>query len=123
MPLKQEVSENKLVKKIKSAFSMLSQEAVTHALILYYTMRASETPTWVKTVILGTLGYFISLVDGIPDLTPVLGYTDDISVMAAAIATLSQYITPEIKEKADLKAKSILSSKEARKDDQPPDQD
>lgn len=115
--LKDDISEHKLVKKIKSAFSSLSQEAITHALILYYTLRAPATPTWVKTVILGTLGYFISLIDGIPDLTPILGYTDDISVMAAAIASLSRYITPEIKEKAQTKAAEILSRKEIDRSD------
>ena len=109
--MKDDINEKKLVKKIKSAFSSLSQEAITHALILYYTLRAPDTPAWVKTVILGTLGYFISLVDGIPDLTPILGYTDDISVMAAAIATLSNYITPEIKAKAKLKAEQLLPNK------------
>lgn len=113
-----EINEKKLIKKIKSAFSSLSQEAITHALILYYTFREPNTPAWVKTVILGTLGYFISLVDGIPDLTPILGYTDDISVMAAAIATLSAYITPEIKAKAQNKAKKIISNKPVEPDDE-----
>ena len=106
--MNKDISEHKLLRKIKSALSALSKEAIAHALILYYTLRAPETPGWVKTVILGTLGYFISLVDGIPDLTPVLGYTDDISLMAAAIASLSQYITPEIKEKAELKSKHFF---------------
>jgi len=48
------------------------------------------------------------MIDGIPDLTPLLGYTDDIAVMAAAIATLSKYITPEIKSKADEKTGQLL---------------
>ncbi|KZY39169.1 MULTISPECIES: YkvA family protein [unclassified Oleiphilus] len=109
--MKDDINEKKLTSKIKSAFSSLSQEAITHALILYYTLREPNTPAWVKTVILGTLGYFISLIDGIPDLTPVLGYTDDISVMAAAIATLSRYITPEIKAKAKHKTDAFFPAK------------
>ena len=120
--MKDEISENKLIKKIKSAFSSLSQEAITHALILYYTLRAPETPTWVKTVILGALGYFISLIDGIPDLTPVLGYTDDISVMAAAIASLSSHITPEIRSKAQSRALDILSKKNHKNSENGDDQ-
>lgn len=123
--MRDDINEKKLVTKIKSAFSSLSQEAITHALILYYTLRAPATPTWVKSVILGTLGYFISLIDGIPDLTPILGYTDDISVMAAAIAALSQYITPEIKEKAQKKANQILLKKNSNRvdDDKADDED
>jgi len=114
--MKDEISEKKLLTKIKSAFSSLSQEAITHALILYYTLRASDTPVWVKTVILGALGYFISLIDGIPDLTPILGYTDDISVMAAAIAALSSYITPDIRNKAKRKSEQLFPKKS---DDEP----
>ncbi len=119
--MKGDINEKKLLKKIKSAFSSLTQEAITHALILYYTLRAPATPAWVKTVILGTLGYFISLIDGIPDLTPVLGYTDDISVMAAAIAALSQYITPEIKAKAQERAQQFLPKKAPRTGNQDDD--
>jgi len=102
------ISENRLVKKIKSSLRSVGREAVSHAFILYYTLRAPETPIWCRTVIIGSLSYFISMIDGIPDLTPFLGYTDDIAVMAAAIATLSNHITPEIKSKADEKTGQLL---------------
>ncbi len=105
------ISERKILEKIRSALHSLSHEAINQALTLYYTLRAPETPMWCRTVILGSLAYFISMIDGIPDLTPFLGYTDDITVMAAAIATVAQYITPEIKLKAENKTKSILGDK------------
>jgi len=108
---KTKLTEKGLIRKIRSAFHLIGKEAISHALILYYTLRAPNTPLWCRTVILGSLGYFISLIDGIPDLTPFLGYTDDISVMAAAVAALSQYITPEIKDKANKKADEILEKK------------
>jgi len=104
--------EIKVLRKIKSALSSISHEAISHALILYYTLGAPNTPLWCRTVILGSLGYFLSLIDGIPDLTPFLGYSDDIAVLAAAVSTLSQYITPEIKEKAESKTRAILSKTE-----------
>jgi uncharacterized membrane protein YkvA (DUF1232 family) len=102
------ISENKLAKKVKSSLRLVGREAVSNAFILYYTLRAPETPVWCRTVIIGSLSYFISMIDGIPDLTPFLGYTDDIAVMAAAIAALSNYITPEIKSKADEKTGQLL---------------
>ena len=102
------ISERRIIRKIRSALHSMSSEAVNQALTLYYTLRAPDTPMWCRTVILGSLAYFISMIDGIPDLTPILGYTDDISVMAAAIATVANYITPEIKHKAHEKTISIL---------------
>ena len=116
-PQKQKkISERKVIKKIRSALHSIGSEAVNQALTLYYTLRAPDTPIWCRSVILGSLAYFISMIDGIPDLTPFLGYTDDISVMAAAIATVSHYITPEIKQKAQEKTISILGQKEDNKE-------
>jgi uncharacterized membrane protein YkvA (DUF1232 family) len=102
------ITEKSVVKKIKSALKKVGKEGISNALILYYTLRAPDTPIWCRTVILGSLAYFISMIDGIPDLTPFLGYTDDITVLAAAVATLSAYITPEIKAKAAEKTGQIL---------------
>lgn len=105
------VTEKRIMKKIRSAFHSIGSDVVTQVLTLYYTLIAPETPVWCRTVILGSLAYFISMIDGIPDLTPFLGYTDDISVMTAAIATVAHYITPEIKLKAQKKTTSLLGEK------------
>jgi len=111
---KKNINETSVIKKIQSALGHVGREAITKALILYYTLNAPNTPVWCRSVILGSLAYFISMIDGIPDLTPFLGYTDDITVMTAAIAMLSKYITPEIKEKAELKTDKILSLKKSK---------
>ena len=105
------VTEKRIMKKIRSAFHSIGSDVVTQVLTLYYTLIAPETPVWCRTVILGSLAYFISMIDGIPDLTPFLGYTDDISGMTAAIATVAHYITPEIKLKAQKKTSSLLGEK------------
>lgn len=115
-PKQKKISERRIVRKIRSALHNIGSEAVNQAFTLYYTLRAPETPMWCRTVILGSLAYFISMIDGIPDLTPFLGYTDDISVMAAAIATVANYITPEIKQKAQDKTVSILGEKKDGKE-------
>lgn len=101
-------SPTRLWLKIRRTASIAGRNTVESALVLYYTSTAKETPAWCKGVIYGALGYFISLIDGIPDLTPILGFSDDFVVMAAAVATLAQYITPEIKQKAKGKADDIL---------------
>lgn len=82
------------------------------SLTLYYTFRDPATPAWCKTVIVGVLGYFISLIDAIPDLTPVLGYTDDVGMMVAAITVLGSHVTPRHHSKAKAKVASILEHPE-----------
>lgn len=73
------------------------------ALYLYFAVQSPNTPKWAKRVIYGALGYFIFPLDAIPDLAPLIGYTDDLSVMAAALATVTFYITPDVKAQAHRK--------------------
>ena len=84
----------------------LGRGVLEKALYLYYAVQNPETPAWARRVIYGALGYFILPLDAIPDLAPLLGYTDDLSVMAAALATVSFYITPQVKEQAQTKLSS-----------------
>lgn len=71
---------------------------------LYYALDNPETPAWAKTAIYGALAYFISPIDAIPDIIPVVGYSDDLGVLVAAVGTVSMYITKEVKKKAKKKA-------------------
>ncbi len=107
------IARVRLWHKIRHAGKIAGFNAVETALVLFYTSTAKETPTWCKSVIYGALGYFISLIDGIPDLTPILGYTDDVAVMMAAMATIAQHITPEIRTKALARTETFLGPKQA----------
>lgn len=93
-------SQKSFWQKVRSGTKKAGSEVIYNALVLYHTAQADKTPTWCKSVILGTLGYFISIIDAIPDITPVLGYSDDLTLMLTAIGTLAVYVTPEIKAKA-----------------------
>lgn len=93
-------SEGGFWRKLRRHANRIGRVPVETALTLYFTLRDERTPNWCRGVILGTLGYFISLIDAIPDLTPVLGYTDDLGVMLAAVAALGLHVSPESREKA-----------------------
>jgi uncharacterized membrane protein YkvA (DUF1232 family) len=87
---------DKVVKFARTA----GREVIEKALWLYYAAQQPNTPLWAKTAIYGALGYFISPIDAVPDITPVIGYADDLAVLAAAVATVATYITAEVKESA-----------------------
>ena len=76
------------------------REVIEKALQLYYAAEDTNTPAWAKTVIYGALGYLIFPMDAVPDVTPMIGYVDDLGVLAAAIATVALYITDDVKRKA-----------------------
>lgn len=78
-------------------------EVIEKALWLYYAAQEKDTPLWAKTVIYGALAYFISPIDAIPDITPVMGYADDLGVLVTAVVTVAAYITDDVKSKATAK--------------------
>ena len=90
---------DKLVKFAKTA----GEDVIEKALWLYYAAENPKTPTWAKTVIYGALGYFIFPVDAIPDIAPMVGYADDLGVLASAIAAVSLYINDDVKALATQK--------------------
>lgn len=89
--------------KLKHYARVAGKPVVEMALQLFYALQAPKTPRWAKTVIVGALAYFILPVDAIPDVIPVAGYTDDIGALAAALATVSMYITDDINQMAQAK--------------------
>jgi uncharacterized membrane protein YkvA (DUF1232 family) len=95
-----EFSEGKFWEKVKKYAKKAGEKVIYSALVLFYCFKDPETPIWAKTVILGALGYFISPVDAIPDIIPVLGFTDDMAVIASALAMVAMHIKKEHKEKA-----------------------
>ena len=78
-------------------------QVIYSALLLYYAYRRKETPTWAKRIIFGVLGYFISPIDLIPDLAPIIGYTDDLAMLAFGITVVAAYINDEVRHKARTK--------------------
>ncbi|MGP1530073.1 MAG: YkvA family protein [Treponema sp.] len=46
-----------------------------------------------KALAIGALVYLVSPVDAIPDVIPVLGLTDDVGVITAAVAALADSLT------------------------------
>ena len=59
-----------------------------------------QTPLRVKAILLGALAYFVLPTDIVPDFLPVIGYTDDAAVLAAAIKLVASHITPDHREAA-----------------------
>ena len=78
------------------------------ALLLYYAYERKETPKWAKRVVLGSLGYLLMPLDAVPDLTPILGYTDDLAVLAAGLTTVAAYINEDVRKNARTKLTAWL---------------
>lgn len=71
------------------------------AVAAWYCATDRETPTRVKGVLFAALAYFIMPADVIPDLFAVIGFSDDMAVLTAALAMIRGHIRDRHYEAAD----------------------
>lgn len=98
-------SESGFWAKLKRYAKTAGTEVVEKALLLYYAAQEEKAPAWAKGTIAAALGYFIVPLDAIADLTPAVGYADDLGVLALAIAAVASYINQDVRAKT---AKKML---------------
>lgn len=66
----------------------------------FYCAMDGQSPAFVKAILFGALAYFIMPADVIPDFIAGLGYTDDASVLMAAISIVQKHVKDDHKTKA-----------------------
>ena len=76
-------------------------------LAAYYCAFDKQTPRHVQVALLGAIAYFILPFDFIPDMMPVLGFTDDAAVLATAIRLVATHIRAEHRDAARAALKRI----------------
>ncbi len=59
-----------------------------------------EVPRRVRLALVAMLAFIASPIDLIPDVIPVIGYSDDIAVMAATLTLIAMHVKSEHKKKA-----------------------
>lgn len=77
---------------------------------LFYALDNPKIPKWAKNTIYSALAYLVLPVDAIPDFLPVAGYSDDLSVLAAAVAAVSMFIDDNAVTKAREHVKKLFKS-------------
>ncbi len=93
-------SERGFFRKLQKYAQIAGAKVVYSALLMFYAYKRKETPSWAKHIILGVLGYFLAPIDALPDLTPIIGYTDDLGVLSFGLVTIAAHINPEVRAQA-----------------------
>jgi uncharacterized membrane protein YkvA (DUF1232 family) len=94
-------------KQIRTKFWPTLKRAVRHVpfsrdlIAAYYCAFDPQTPTRVRGVLLAALAYFILPIDFVPDFLAVLGFTDDMAVLAAALRMIQGHIADRHYDAAD----------------------
>lgn len=84
--------------KVGSSSSAMGCVLIEKALTLYYLLTKGDVSVATKVLIIGALGYLISPIDVIPDVIPIIGYSDDLAVISALLLSLDSRVTPKIKK-------------------------
>lgn len=101
-------SDSMFRSKLKRFAKKIGCKGVCTAFQLYYALQNPKLPPWAKVKILGSLAYFISFIDAVPDLLPGVGYTDDLLVMIAAASTVALYIDAGVKARAQVQVQKFF---------------
>jgi len=97
-------SEDSLWKKLKGFAGKAGIKVVYLALLLYYMLVDEAVDLKSKLTIAAALGYFIFPLDLLPDLLPIIGFTDDLSVLMFALTV----VKGKINETHRLKARNTM---------------
>lgn len=89
--------------KMKGVAKKVGAKGIYYALILYYVLQKDDVPKSSKALIIGALGYFILPIDLIPDLMPIVGYTDDIAGLLLVVKQVWMYVDDDVKDDAKFK--------------------
>ena len=96
-------SESAFWAKLKRFAKKAGKKVVYYTLLLYYAFVSPKTQGWAKTVIIGALAYFICPIDINPDFIPVIGFLDDLAILAATLKAVEVCITSDVRARAKAK--------------------
>jgi len=73
-------------------------ELIEKVLTLYVLLIQGDVATATKVFIISALGYFICPIDAVPDVLPIVGYSDDLAIVAALLSQLDDLVNANVKK-------------------------
>jgi len=101
-------SESGFWHKVKMYCSEIGYVSLEKIFQLYYALESDNCGIREKSIIYGALAYLVSPIDAIPDLTPLLGYSDDLALISSALIAVVKCIDDEVKLKAKRKLEEFF---------------
>lgn len=109
---KDDYSNEGLMDKLTRFAKSAGLNTTYYVLLLYHILQSAAVTFKDKAIIIGTLGYFISPFDVVPDFIIGAGLLDDAGALAIALSSLYRLITPAIKNSAKKHLHSFFSFKD-----------
>ena len=81
-------------------------------LAAYYCAFDQATPFQVRAALIGALAYFVLPFDFVPDVLPLLGFTDDAAILLTALRMVAGHLRPEHRDAARVALERIKAGRE-----------
>jgi uncharacterized membrane protein YkvA (DUF1232 family) len=94
------IDPSTIIARLQKMVRQLSTPLLYSALLMYYAFRRNDTPAWAKRIVMGALVYLFAPIDAIPDIAPIIGYTDDLGVLTYALVWIAAYIHEDVRSAA-----------------------
>lgn len=94
--------------KVTGVVRSAGEAVVTEAFKAYFVAQARTTPGWARAVLYGALAYFVLPLDAIPDAVPLVGFSDDVTAIGAALLATEAHATDETDGQAKAAARRLL---------------
>lgn len=107
-------SEERFWAKVGKHGRKMGRPLLERVLVLFYALVNPRMPDTARLWVVGALLYLILPADAVPDFLVPLGYTDDMSVILAALSKVSSHVDDETRQRAQRKAESMLGKGERK---------
>ena len=81
-------------------------------LAAYYCAFDRQTPRHVQVALIGALAYFVLPFDFVPDVLPLLGFTDDAAILLTALRMVAGHLRPEHRDAARVALERIKAGRQ-----------
>jgi uncharacterized membrane protein YkvA (DUF1232 family) len=81
-------------------------------LAAYYCAFDQTTPFQVSAALVGALAYFVLPFDFVPDVLPLLGFTDDAAILLTALRMVAGHLRPEHRDAARVALERIKAGRQ-----------
>ncbi len=82
----------------------------THGRLMWHAFKHADTPKWIKGFMLAVVVYLFSPIDIVPDVILLLGLTDDLVVVSAAMWFLGKTIPDHVKNSLETNANADVNT-------------
>lgn len=105
-----DIEKKTLFKKLTKQVKRLGNELIYQLLLTYYVLQKPGIPTRIRSLLIGSIVYFVIPFDAIPDIILGTGYTDDATIILSALSVARMYVGDEEREKAKAETSRLIGT-------------